>query len=295
MSLVVREPGWRTTIQDLGRPGLGSLGISPAGAADRAALRLGNRLLGNPESAAGLECTMGGLAVQADSPHWCAVTGAEAEVTVDGRPVAVGMPFFVAAGAVVHLGAPRRGLRSYLTVAGGLDTPVLLGSRSEDSLGHLVPAAIDAGVRLPVGRPGRIPRVDHPHNSALPAAELLTLPITSGPRRDWIEEESWARFTREVFVVSGRLDRIGVRFEGPVLRRAATRELPSEGLIRGAVQVPGSGEPIAFLADHPTTGGYPVIAVIDAEATDLLAQAVPGQRVRFEAGGPDHGAGRLEP
>jgi biotin-dependent carboxylase-like uncharacterized protein len=281
MSLVVRVTGPRTTVQDRGRPGRGALGISPSGAADRAALALGNRLLGNAESAAGLECTMGGLVLQGDSPHWCAVTGAEGAVTVDGRPMVVGIPFFAPAGSELSIGAPTRGVRSYLTVAGGLTTPTLLGSRSEDTLGRLVPHAIDVGTVVPVGPAGLIPRVDHPHNSPLPPRGTLTLAVSAGPRHDWIAPEAWHTFTSATFAVSDRFDRIGVRFEGPALARTVTRELPSEGLIRGAIQVPPSGAPIAFLADHPTTGGYPVIGVIGDAATDLLAQVVPGQRVRF--------------
>lgn len=281
MSFIVRRPGLRTSVQDLGRPGRAALGISPSGAVDRPALRLGNRLLGNPEECAGLECTMGGVVLQANSGHWCVVTGAEGDVTVDGRHVGCGMPFFVEAGATLAIAAPRRGLRSYLTVSGGLATPTILGSRSEDTLGRLVPMAIEQGTELAVGPSGWLPRLDHPHHSALPDGDLLSLSVTPGPRRDWLEDASWGAFTSEVFHVSSRLDRIGVRLDGPPLTRSVTRELPSEGLIRGAVQLPPSGEPIVFLADHPTTGGYPVIAVVDDTATDLLGQVTPGQPVRF--------------
>jgi biotin-dependent carboxylase-like uncharacterized protein len=281
MSFVVTRPGPRTTVQDLGRPGLATLGISPAGAVDRAAPRLGNRLLGNPEGSAGLECTMGGLALQADSGHWCVVTGAEARVTVDGRPVGCGMPFFVEPDTTVAVGAPTRGLRSYLAVSGGLATPSLLRSRSEDTLGRIVPLPIEAGAVLPVGPSGWLPRLDQPHHSPLPASGPLLLPVAPGPRRDWLEDSSGLPSRPSPSPVSSKLDRIGVRFEGPALTRSVTRTLPSEGLIRGAVQLPPSGDPIVLLADHPTTRGYPVIAVVDDATTDLLAQVTPGQSVRF--------------
>ncbi len=282
MSLTVLRSGVRTSIQDLGRPGHAAIGVSPSGAADRAALRLANRLLGNAEGAAAVECTLGGLALQADRGHWCAVTGAVADVTIDGVGAPMGVPVFVGAGAVLELGLPRHGLRTYAAFAGGLDTRVLLGSRSEDTLGRLVPTPVTAGAVLPIGIPNPdLPGVDHPVNSALPEGDPHLVPVTPGPRRDWIDDRTWATFTSATFVVTDRLDRIGIRLRGPVLTRRITAELPSEGLIRGAVQLPPSGEAIVFLADHPTTGGYPVIAVVDDAATDLLAQVRPGQTVRF--------------
>jgi allophanate hydrolase subunit 2 len=213
---------------------------------------------------------MGGLALQADSGHWCVVTGAEARVTVDGRPVGCGMPFFVEPDTTVAVGAPTRGLRSYLAVSGGLATPSLLRSRSEDTLGRIVPLPIEAGAVLPVGPSGWLPRLDQ-----------LLLPVAPGPRRDWLEDSSGLPSRPSPSPVSSKLDRIGVRFEGPALTRSVTRTLPSEGLIRGAVQLPPSGDPIVLLADHPTTRGYPVIAVVDDATTDLLAQVTPGQSVRF--------------
>lgn len=283
MSLHVVRAGLRPTVQDLGRPGYAALGVSPSGAADRAALRLGNRLLGNAEGAAGLECPMGALVLRADAPHWCAVTGADVDVRIDGRHVGSGVAVFVGPGSTLEVGTPRRGLRAYVTVSGGLDTPLVLGSRSEDTLGRLVPTPIAEGTVLPVGSPDhRIPGADHPHGSALPGPGPLTLPVVAGPRRDWLEDESWDVLLRATFTVSDRLDRIGVRLDGPALRRSITDELPSEGLIRGAVQLPPSGSPIVFLADHPTTGGYPVVAVVEDDATDVLAQALPGQPVRFQ-------------
>jgi allophanate hydrolase subunit 2 len=210
---------------------------------------------------------MGGLALQADSGHWCVVTGAEARVTVDGRPVGCGMPFFVEPDTTVAVGAPTRGLRSYLAVSGGLATPSLLRSRSEDTLGRIVPLPIEAGAVLPVGPSGWLPRLDQPHHSPLPASGPLLLPVAPGPRRDWLEDSSGLPSRPSPSPVSSKLDRIGVRFEGPALTRSVTRTL--------------SGDPIVLLADHPTTRGYPVIAVVDDATTDLLAQVTPGQSVRF--------------
>lgn len=285
MSLLVVRAGVRTTVQDLGRPGYAALGVSPSGAVDRSALRLANRLLGNPEGAAALECTMGGLVVRAQSPHWCAVTGARAPVRVDGRPEATGSPFFLRAGAELTIGVPERGLRSYLAVNGGLLTAELLGSRSEDTLGGIVPFRVTEGSILPTGPSTAdvVGAVDR-HDSPLPPVDgPLEARIVPGPRRDWMAEQSWSVLTRQTFTVSDRTDRIGVRLSGTRLERSVHEELPSEGLIRGAVQLPPSGEPIIFLADHPTTGGYPVIAVVDDSALDLVAQLVPGQHLRFRA------------
>jgi biotin-dependent carboxylase-like uncharacterized protein len=276
----VMAPGPLTTVQDLGRPGYASLGVPRSGAADRGALRLGNRLVGNPETAAGLEATLGGLSVRFATAATVALTGAPCPVTVDGRQGYLNGALRVAAGATLTLGTPETGLRTYLAVRGGIDVPAVLGSRSTDVLAGLGPDPVQTGTRLPVGTPsGRVPPVDQAPVASPPAELVLrTLP---GPRDDWFTAAARRRFGEARYAVSPQSNRIGLRFDGPALERAGDRELPSEGMVRGAVQVPPDGSPVLFLADHPVTGGYPVIGVVEPADLDLAGQARPGQAVSF--------------
>jgi biotin-dependent carboxylase-like uncharacterized protein len=278
--LTVLAPGPRATVQDRGRPGWAAIGVPRSGAADRAAHDLANRLVGNRPGAATVEVTAGGLRVRAERTVLVAVTGAPAPIDVAGRPAPANAPFTVAAGAVLTLGLPPRGLRSYLAVRGGVDVPEVLGSRSTDSLSGLGPAALAAGDRLPVGRlAGAEPVVDVA--AVPPVPERPVLRVLPGPRRDWLAPAAWTALTTQEWQVSADSDRIGLRLTGPRLERARTDELPSEGLVAGAVQAPPDGGPVLFLADHPVTGGYPVLAVVVTADLGLAAQLRPGDRLRF--------------
>lgn len=280
-ALVVVATGPFATVQDLGRAGQAALGVGVSGAADRAALRLGNRLVGNEEGAAGIEATLGGLVVRANGDLVVALTGAPCPATAGGVPVAANAPVRLPAGAELALGAPPAGLRSYLAVRGGVDVPPVLGSRSTDTLAGLGPAALTAGGELPVGPPpARQPNVDLAPVPA-PAAGEVRLRVLRGPRDDWFTDESLDRLTGSSYVVSADSDRVGLRLRGAPLDRARGDELPSEGVVPGAVQVPPSGLPTLFLADAPVTGGYPVVAVVLDADLDLAGQLRPGQPVRF--------------
>jgi biotin-dependent carboxylase-like uncharacterized protein len=281
-ALHVLRTGPLATVQDLGRPGYADLGVSPSGACDRGALRLANRLVGNQEDAAAIEVTAGGLAVRPTAPVLVVLTGAPVPVTVDGRPAALFEPVLVRAGQVLSLGRPVSGLRSYLAVRGGLDVPPVLGSRSTDLLSGIGPERLAEGMELPVGTAsGSVPRA-----SFVPAVALsneIAVEVRLGPRHDWFTEAAVRRLTATGWEVSADSNRIGVRLTGPKLERSRTEELPSEGVLRGAIQVPASGQPLVFLSDHPTTGGYPVIAVVASGDVDKLGQARPGQLVRMTA------------
>ncbi|MET8627793.1 biotin-dependent carboxyltransferase family protein [Kitasatospora sp. NPDC004669] len=278
--LQVVRPGPLTTIQDLGRRGVAHLGVPRAGALDEPALRAANRLVGNEPGAAGLETTLGGVALRAVRPVLVAVTGAPSPVTVDGRAAAWGAPVTVPAGAVVEVGAATAGVRGYLAVAGGIAVPPVLGSRSADLLSGLGPAPLAEGDRLPVGAPP--PYRDRADLAPLPAppAELV-LRLRLGPRADWFAPSAQARLARDRYRVSPASNRIGLRTEGPAVARTREGELPSEGMVSGAVQIPPDGQPVVFLADHPTTGGYPVVGVVPAADLAAAAQARPGTPVRF--------------
>ncbi|MFC8720182.1 biotin-dependent carboxyltransferase family protein [Kitasatospora sp. NPDC057198] len=276
--LVVRA-GYGATVQDLGRPGLAALGVGRSGAADRGALRLANRLVGNPEGAAGLEMPLGGVELEFGRAATCALAGADCPAWADGRPVAARTPLAVPAGARLRIGTPGRGLRVYLAVRGGLDVPAVLGSRATDTLAGLGPERLAPGLLLPVGAAATgWPAADHAPYRERTGPVLRVVP---GPREDWFTAAALRTLCGEPYTVTAESDRVGMRLEGPVLERARGGELPSEGMVPGALQVPPSGRPILFLADHPVTGGYPVIAVVHRDDLDAAAQARPGDALRF--------------
>lgn len=281
------RPGALTTVQDLGRAGHAHLGVPRSGALDMAAHRLANRLLGNPETAATLETTLTGCAVRVLRPTVAVVTGAPCPVTVGGRPAPWGQPVRVPAGAVLDVGTATHGVRSYLGFAGGVDADPVLGSRATDLLSGLGPQPLAAGTVLRLGEPqaGGPPPVPDAAPWAAPPRELV-LPVVAGPRDDWFTAEGLRTLLTGRYRVSAASNRIGLRLEGPALARAREGELPSEGMPLGAIQVPPEGRPVIFLADHPTTGGYPVIGVVPPAALDAAAQAPPGTPVRFAPATP---------
>lgn len=274
----VLEAGALVTVQDRGRPGLAHLGVPRAGWLDPAAATLANRLVGNPEDAAVLEVAGGGLRLRQDGAgRWVAVTGAACAVTVDGAARDPGYPVWVPDGGVLHLGPALTGVRTYLAVAGGVDVAPVLGSRSTDTLAWVGPPRVQAGAELPVGAPLGSPESADVVVPA-PRGELRVVP---GPRSSWFAADAFERLCSEEYVVTAAANRVGLRLDGPALDLARTDELPSEGLVLGSVQVPPDGLPVVFLADHPTTGGYPVIAVVESADLGGCAQLRPGDRVRF--------------
>ena len=270
------------TLQDGGRRGLMAVGVGRAGAADQAAYALGARLLGNSTRRAAIEVTFGGLRVRAQGEILVCLTGAVAPASVDGVAVGYAAPFALPDGAELVLGPPAAGLRTYLSVRGGVGIEPVLGSRSMDTMSGLGPPPLQVGDALPVGdAPSTLPHVDVAPVGP-PTNGPVVVQVSPGPRRDWFEDP--AALATTPWTASDRSDRRGVRLLGaPLVRRpeARDRELPSEGMVRGAIQVPPNGEPVVFLNDHPVTGGYPVIGVVESADVDLVAQLVPGQEVRF--------------
>lgn len=278
--IVVEQPGPLATVQDLGRPGLAHLGVGRSGAADRASLRLANRLVGNDEHAAALEVTMGGLVLRFEEAATVALTGARCRVRVGAREHAMFAPIRVPAGGGLALGAPPRGIRTYLAVRGGLEVEPVLGSRSTDLLAGLGPAPLTAGTTIPVGdAPRSLPHVDVAPAPGHPDEPVLR--VTRGPRDDWFTARALDALCSRAYEVGPASDRVGLRLSGPRLTRSRHDELASEGMVEGALQVPPDGQPVLFLADHPVTGGYPVIAVVDPIDIPVAAQARPGDRMRF--------------
>jgi KipI family sensor histidine kinase inhibitor len=287
-SVVIAQPGPLTTVQDLGRPWLGHLGVARSGAADEASYCRANALVRNHEAPACLETTLGRLTVRFECDAVAAVTGAPAPLRLDaadgGR---VALPadeaFEVMAGSILRLGSPPAGLRSYLAVDGGFDVPAVLGSRSSDLLSGLGPAPLRPGQRVALGpRPAFPSRSEARTRGPVPVTDDVTeLRAMPGPREDWFEPGALATLAGSAYLVTAASNRTGLRLSGPPLHRIRAVELPSEGMATGSLQISHDGQPILLLADHPVTGGYPVIAVVAAADIDRAAQLRPGQQVTF--------------
>ncbi|QTX04358.1 urea amidolyase family protein [Agromyces archimandritae] len=293
-SVEIVRPGLQTLVQDAGRPGHAALGVSASGAADRVALRDANRAVGNETDAAVLEI-VGGAVLRFHGEGAAAVTGAIGAATLvdaagNERPVGHGVPFATVEGDELRLGHPARGVRYTVAMRGGLIAPTVLGSRASDTLAGLGPDPLTAGSIVSVGTAA--PRAVDPAPIArlLPApGDLVELDITIGPRDDWFTASALDTLTSQEWEVTTRSDRVGIRLHGQQpLERALAGELPSEGAVTGAVQVPSDGQPVLFLPDHPLTGGYPIIGALTDAALDLAAQVPPGARIRFRIAGIEH-------
>lgn len=260
------------TVQDAGRTGWAALGVPRSGAFDRAAARLANRLVGNPDDAAVLEATLGGVTIRAVDAATIALTGAVCPGADFGA--AVSLP----AGAVLALGSPAAGLRSYLAVRGGIAVAAELGSRSTDVLSGLGPAPVRPGDRLPIGP---APVASPSGVAAAVRSSDRPLRARPAPRADWFEPAATRLLAESTWTVRPDCDRIGLRLDGPALPRSRDGELPSEPTLPGALQVPPDGRPIVLGPDAPVTGGYPVLAVLDDADLDRAAQLRPGDPVRF--------------
>lgn len=282
--ITILEPGPYCSIQDLGRRGYGRWGISPGGAADRRSHSLANRLVGNAEDAATLELTFGPVRLSFDEPAVIAVTGAAEVLTITGGVGSPNGPLRVGPGEVtVH--SPLHGVRSYVAVRGGIDTPLILGSRATDPSSGFG-AVLRAGDIVPVGRTGIVSDilVDHaPTRGWSQPAELIA---DLGPQADWFTPESLALFKAQTYSVATDSNRVGVRLLGEPLTRCSYAEMMSEPVIRGAIEITTDGQPIVFMADYPTTCGYPVIAVLDPISADLTAQLRPGDVARIHFRSP---------
>lgn len=276
--ITVLDGGPLTTIQDQGRGGFAHLGVPHSGALDRPALDRANALVGNAVDAAGLECTLRGPTLRFERTATIALTGAPMPVWRNGTELAHDTEHDVAAGDELRVGTATTGVRGYLAVSGGINVAATLGSRATDTLSGLGPPPLAAGQVLPIGpAPSR-------REFLAPAARNSRLDgavVTLGPRHDRFTADAITALISEPFTVSPTSNRVGLRLTGPVLEYARTDQLRSEGLALGAIQVPPNGQPIVMLADHPTTGGYPVIGVVAAADLPLLAQLRPGAQLRF--------------
>lgn len=303
MTIQVVRPGLLTTVQDTGRPGLQSRGIGPGGAMDLLALRLANLLVGNELSAAALELTLTGPALRFDADALIAITGASLSPAIDGAPAPSGHAILVRAGTALTFGECTAGCRAYLAVSGGIDLPVVLGSRATHLRAHfggVEGRALRAGDPLPIGTPsrdagqlmarlgkgGRTWIADRAGFSReLTGATALNAPLRllPGADTDRLSIDGRRAMLDATFRVSTRSDRMGYRLEGAVLEVAVAGDLTSEAVTWGTVQLPPDGQPIILLADRQTTGGYPVIGHVAAVDLPVIAQRKPGDQLRFVA------------
>ena len=300
-ALVVTAPGPFSILEDLGRPGRSGLGVSRSGAMDHRALREANRLVGAATGSAALEMAYGGLEATARGDLVLAVAGAPVPLTVHGahgvRHAVPGAAFALDDGDVLVVGAPPRGVYSYLAVRGGWEAETVLESASGDVLARIGPERLETGDELGVGRAWSesvAAAAPDAQRSVSAPDEVTFLDVVLGPRDDWFTPEAVERLTGQRYTVTARSNRIGLRLAGEQpLTRAVEHELPSEATVSGALQVPPDGQPVLFMADHPVTGGYPVVACVVGDQLDRAAQVPVGASVRFRVvPGPDLGAGR---
>jgi antagonist of KipI len=282
--LLVQEPGPLTTIQDLGRFGHLRVGIPTSGPMDRDAFVLGNRLVGNPDGAAGLECTLVGPRLELTDDRLVAVTGADVAPTLNGAAIPAWQAVPARAGDVLRLGPARSGVRAYLAVAGGLATPVVLGSRAtyvRGRLGGLEGRALRKGDRLPLGAaaPGPARRV-RPAQVPAYGAEI-TVAVILGPQDDRFTAAGIDAFLSGPYDLLPQSDRMGARLKGPFIEHTRGHDIVSDGVPMGGIQVIGEGQPIVLLADRQSAGGYTKIATVCSFDLGRIAQLKPGGRLTF--------------
>ena len=293
-SIEILSAGLPVLFQDLGRFGKTSLGISASGAADRGSLKLANRSVGNAANTAALEIAPAGLSFRMHGHSVIALTGAPSPATITTQTgtsmtLTISCPVALDDGDVVKLQPPMSGMRTYLAIRGGFAVPTILDSWSTDTLAQIGPSALKPGdmVGINAPLPGSIVQPEDLDPQPLPkAGDTVILDVTMGPRTDWFTDAGVAQFLSQDWLVTPKSSRVGIRLEGLPLERRNSDELPSEATLHGAIQVPASGQPVLFLADHPLTGGYPVIANVADHHLDLAGQIPVGARIRFNPVGP---------
>lgn len=288
--LVVR-PGFLTTVQDLGRTGYQRFGLPLSGAMDPLAHRLANRLVGNADRAASLEITLWGPELRFDREAVIALAGADLSPSLDGTPIPMWEAVRVPAGATLAFAGRRTGARTYLAVAGGINVPLVLGSRSthlRSGTGGFAGRALAPGDEVPGGR-----AADHalalvgrsvPSEARPPYRVEPTLRVVLGPQTDCFRPEAPDALTGAPYTLTPQSDRMGYRLQGTPLLHADTTgapEIVSDATPPGSLQVPADRQPILLMADHQTTGGYPKLGVVISADLPLAAQLIPGESLRF--------------
>jgi biotin-dependent carboxylase-like uncharacterized protein len=283
-SILIQDAGPQTTVQDLGRRGSLRVGIPPSGPMDREAFLLANRLVGNADDAAGLECTFTGPRVEFADERWVAVTGAVMPVTLNGAVMPRWAAFEVEAGDVLRLGLASSGVRGYVAVSGGIDTPPALGSRAtylRGQLGGLEGRALLKGDCLPLG-PASGGAPAEVHEERIPDYTIEpTVRVVLGPQDDRFTKRGIAALFDAPYEMTPQIDRMGARLRGARIEHTRGHDIISDGVALGGIQVVGDGQPIVLLADRQSTGGYTKIGTVCSFDIGRVAQVTPGQRLRF--------------
>jgi antagonist of KipI len=286
MTILIKDAGFATSVQDLGRYGYSHLGISPAGAADSLSFRIANRLVGNADSAPGLEMTLTGATFEFEHPAIIAVTGAESSIEINGHPRSCAQPIHLEARSLVKVGRMTRGVRAYLAVQGGIDVPLKMGSASTHlsaKFGGFEGRLLRKGDRLWVGKGGDL-HIKALKSEATPLVSQdspVILRVTRGSQRGWFDDEAIANFFSNPFSVTDQSGRTGLRLKGNPIFPRNTSQLLTDGVPLGAIQIPPDGQPIILFVDQQTTGGYPKIANVIASDLHVVGQLRARDSVRF--------------
>ena len=287
MSITVLNPGLLTTVQDFGRTGYQQFGVSVSGVMDPRATSIANILVGNDEGEAVLECTMLGPQLRFDAANCIAITGGDLGPTLDGQPIPNYSAVSVEAGQILRFTGPKTGCRAFIAFAGGLDIPLVMGSRStymkakiggvegrklakDDVIGFRAPKTQLRNMKDRNLYPEFVPR------------DVYTMRVVLGPQDDAFTDAGIKTFLSEIYTVTPEFDRMGCRLEGPVVEHKDSGDIISDGIAFGAIQIPSAGKPILMLADRQTTGGYTKIANVITADFRILGQLKAGDKVRFE-------------
>ncbi len=285
--MIVRNPGLLSLIQDAGRTGFQRYGVSVSGAADQEALLIGNLLVGNEPDDAAIEVTFGGAEFEFSQDAYVAITGGDLQPSLDGTPLSMWESFFVPAGSMLHLVAPMSGMRSYIAIDGGIDTPLVLGSRSthySSGLGGISGSALKPGDIVPLGinTDNATPGAKFPSELRTEYGSDLTVRVIAGPQQEQFSPTGIQSFYASAYTVTESSDRQGLRLDGPQIESSQGKyDIVSDAVVPGSIQVPGDGKPIVLMTDSQTTGGYAKIGVVASVDLPLLAQAPPGTVIHF--------------
>lgn len=286
MGFVTENPGVLTTIQDEGRYGYEQFGMSPSGPMDLKAFRTANLLAGNPAGESALEATVLGPALRFDQENVIALTGADMQPVLNGRPCPMYQAVAVRAGDLLKLGAARTGCRTYIAFAGGLDVPLVMGSRAtalQNRVGGFQGRKLAKGDAVGFRAPN--PALPLPRIAPIPVhgGHEVTIRVVLGPQDDAFTREGMETFLGRPYTVSKDFDRMGCRLEGPVIEHKTDGNIISDGMVTGAIQVPTAGQPIIMLAERQTVGGYTKIATVISADLPLVGQCKTGDTIRFQA------------
>lgn len=285
MSVKIVLPGAVMTVQDGGRYGYQETGIQVSGAMDQASFKKANYLVGNDETEAVLEVTLFGGMLEFTEDTIVAVTGADMGPMVDEEPVEMNCPLLIKKGQILALGMTRQGCRTYLAFAGGIDVPLVMGSRSTNlkcAFGGYGGRALKAGDVLKLGKPKlSFDQVKKRRTKGIETSKIIEVHAVPGPQQEYFTEAGEKAFYNGTYTIADQSDRMGYRLEGPRAESKNGTDIISDAIPLGAVQIPPSGQPIVLLADRQTTGGYAKIAVVCSFDIPKLAQGRPGDKVRF--------------